>query len=102
MKEVDSPPENATGVHSDLIVALGHLGIHAKQIVTRYSDVYVMCRDAFQASAVQDAGPWKHMATVDRTNPDHPDAKEFPYLVDIPFANLAGFMNQRRRQDFPE
>lgn len=92
MKELDTVPKEISGVHDDLIGALAQLGVNASQIKTRFGDVYVMCRNQVEASRVKQAGTWKSMAEIARTNPDHPDAKEFPYLVDIPFANLSGYL----------
>jgi len=101
MKDVSGIPDKLGGVHDDVLSALIDMGISADRIHFHESDVYVMCPTYEEALRVKKAGAWNSMATVERTNPDHPDAKQFPWLADLPFANLAGAMKKRLRQDFP-
>ena len=42
-----------------------------------------------------DAGKWRSMASVCRTNPEHPDAKAWPWLVDVPFGCLDAYIAER-------
>ena len=97
LKDVVLPPDHTAGIHDDLMKALSRLGISGEQIITRDSDVYVMCRSSSEAVMIKNAGPWKSMAEVVRTNPEHPDARQYPWLCDIPFANLAGLIASKLR-----
>lgn len=94
MKEVGKPPGH--GINPGLMAALERLGVTGDRISTRYSDVYIMCATYSEAHAIANAGPWKSMAEVVRTNPQHPDAKMWPWLVDVPFANLGGYIGSER------
>lgn len=97
-QEVAGDPEHTTGVHVDLMDVLRRLGVSADHIVNRYGDTYVMCPTWQEAHAIAQAGPWKSMAEVVRTNPEHPDARKWPFLVDIPFGNLTGYIKDRTQR----
>jgi len=85
-------------MHPDLTDACVNLGVTPEQVSTRYSDVYVMCATHEQARKVCEAGKWRSMAEVFRTNPEHPDAKLYPWGVDVPFAFLGGYIAERKKE----
>lgn len=97
-KDVSEPSERATGVNTTLADVLADLGVSEDRIHMRYSDVMVMCATHQEAFQIAKAGPWKSMAEIVRTNPGHPDAKQYPWLCDIPFANLAGYVASNARK----
>lgn len=82
-------------VNSDLQHVLNNLQVGPERVVRRYGDVYVMCPSHEEAYAIAMAGPWKSMAQVTRTNPEHPDAEQYPWLADIPFANLSDYIDRK-------
>jgi hypothetical protein len=94
-QEVAGPPEHTTGINDGLMAVLKRLGVSADRVSNRYSDTYVMCATYQEAYTIANAGPWKSMADVFRTNPEHPDAKQWPWGVDIPFANLSAYMGSK-------
>ena len=95
--DVARGPEHIEGINTELMKVLSERGINADRIITRYGDVCVMCRNYDEAAKIRNAGKWRSMAEVARTNPEDPDAKEFPWLCDIPFANLAGYIASQSR-----
>lgn len=95
-REIVAPDNRLEGFHPDLIKLLGQMGIGPDRISTRYSDVYIFCQTYQEADQIRKAGKWGSMAEVVRTNPEHPDAKEYPWLCDIPFANFGGYMATKK------
>lgn len=84
------------GIHADLVRALALHGVGAEQIHFHASDVRVSCHSAGLAHTLKSAGQWRSMADVYRTNPEHPDAKRWPWGVDVPFARLDHLVNEKR------
>lgn len=80
------------GIHPDLCHALALRGVTADRISFHASDVHIGCPTHSEAVAIREAGKWRSMADVYRTNTDHPDAKRWPYGVDVPFAALSRVM----------
>jgi hypothetical protein len=68
------------------------MGISFDRVHNRYGDTMVMCPTYQEAHALAQAGPWKSMAEVVRTNPEH------PWLCDIPFANLGGYISDKTQR----
>lgn len=87
-----------SGIHPALVAALAAAGVDPARVHLRYSDVQVMLADYGAAVALKNAGPWKSMADVFHTNPDHPDAALYPYGVEVPFGNLAGYLTNRIKE----
>ena len=79
-------------IHPDVVTALQNLGFAPDQVSLRYSDVQALCATHEQASKLCGAGKWRSMAEVFRVNPDHPDAKAWPWGCEIPFAALGAVM----------
>lgn len=102
LKDLTGPPDHVAKINDTLFLALAKLGVSGDRISTRYSDVYVMCATHAEAHAIAQAGPWKSMAQVVRTNPEHPDAKQWPWLCDIPFANLGGYISGKIKESEEE
>lgn len=98
LKEIGNPPEHTSGINTGLMDVLRSLGVTGDRISNRYSDTYVMCQTYQEAHTIANAGPWKSMAEVVRTNPQHPDAKMWPWLVDVPFANLGGYIGSKTEE----
>lgn len=84
--------ESFPGMHPDLAALLDRLAVDPARIHTRFSDVQVMCATHQDAREIVLGGKWESMAEIFRTNPDHPDAKAFPWGAEIPLANLAGYV----------
>lgn len=96
VKDVAGHPEHVQGLHPELVTALERLSIPADRVHLHYSDVWIMCRNYNEAYLVAKAGPWKSIAEIVRTNPDHPDAKQFPFLCDIPLGGFSGYIASKR------
>lgn len=98
MKDVSLPGPNLRGINDQLFDTLVSMGISFDRVHNRYGDTMVMCPTWQEAHALAQAGPWKSMAEVVRTNPGHPDAKQYPWLCDIPFANLGGYISDKTQR----
>lgn len=84
------------GINSELARVMAVHGVTADQISFHASDVRIGCPTHALASTIRQAGPWRSVADVYRTNPAHPDAKRFPWGVDVPFARLDHLLNEKR------
>lgn len=85
-------------VNPALLKVLSDLKVTGDRLAYHYSDLYIMCPTWAEAAAIKNAGPWKSMAEITRTNPEHPDAKQWPVLLDIPFANMGGYMQGKANE----
>lgn len=79
------------GMHVDLARVCAFYGIPAARIHRRYSDAQILC-EFNTAHAIKAAGEWRGMAQVFRVNIEHPDARAFPWGVDVPFAFLSAVL----------
>jgi hypothetical protein len=84
------------GINADLVRVCALHGVTAEQISLRYSDVQIGCPTHALAVTLREGGPWAAMASVYRTNPEHPDAARFPWGCDVPFARLDHILNEKR------
>jgi len=99
-REIVAPDNRlARRFHPELVKLLERLGIGPNRIITYYSDVYIMCRTQGEALQVLKGGNWKSMGEVVQTNPDHPIARKYPWLCDIPFANLSRYINSKTQHE---
>ena len=87
----------AEDINPGLLQAIDAAGIPHEQIKFHYSDVYVMHADFGVLAKLGQAGPWRSMAQIVRTNHEHPDAKAWPWLLDVPFACLDALVREKRR-----
>jgi hypothetical protein len=94
-REIIQNDRRFDGFHPDLVKVLERFNIGPDQVSTRYSDVYVMCRTLADAALIRDAGTWKSMSQVFRVNEGYPGADKYPWGVDIPLANMGGYINSK-------
>lgn len=83
------------GIHPDLARACALHGVTADQFNFHASDVRVGCPSCALAATLKAAGPWNAMANIYRTNPEHSDAKRFPWGLDVPLARLSYYVANR-------
>lgn len=85
------------GINAQLVNACALHGVTAAQISFHASDVRIGCASHALTATLRAAGPWRSMADVYRTNPEHPDAKAWPWGLDVPFARLDYLINEKRK-----
>src|SRR5690349_24304340 len=93
----DAYGEPPMDMNTALRDVLNRFGITDERIATHESDVYILCPTYQEAYQIAKAGPWKGMAEIVKTNPGHPDAKQYPWLADIPFARLDALVREKRK-----
>lgn len=84
------------GIAVDLARCLAGHGITAEQIHCHESDVQVLCGSYSLAATLKAGGIWYASADLFRVNPEHPDAKRFPWGLDVAFARLDHIVNEKR------
>lgn len=93
----DAYGEPPMEMETSLRAVLDKFGITDDRLATHESDVYVLCPTYQEARQIVTAGKWRSLAMVVPTNKDHPDAKQYPWLADIPFARLGALVREKRK-----
>lgn len=99
--EFTEPGAEFPAMNAELLAKIIEQGVKPEQVSTRYSDVIVLFPDAVAAANLRGAGPWRSMANVFKTNPEHPDAKKWPWGCDIPFGCLDARLGEMRKESKP-